>query len=421
MSKIYGLTFRLAILFAGLFLASSAWAVVGSIYFQDESGDPIGEAELTIISQDGTSSELKTDKNGYANVEEGTYTIRIRHKSREMIKKGVTVRPNETSNVTFTAEKPFSYSRRPLKPGTNVSFQPQVESLDDVTRTASSSRTTLTVRDTSGNVVFSDATDEKASQALLDKTNDGLVQSLDINSYGAGVNIGLGSFGGGSALSSNKLSGFASRNSFASSAEDSSGGGSGRRLFYPYVSFMVSPADVDLEFVNPTNPAGVQQRFSGDGTILGVGVGVLFFFCDDCNWFGTGEYRYDTIVDMDMNVSPAFRANNAVVTKQDFVFDYESHLVEGIVGYNFEHFAPFGGVRGTFRTIGLDANLEADGSAAFPGFSVIGTLSFAEVLEENTIEGVAGIDFRAGHFIAGVEASFDGNNYRVRARTGFGF
>lgn len=410
----HSLLFEFAVFLICTLVASISWAVVGTVVVKDTAGNPVPEATISLTTPGGEPVETTRNPDGSLSVEEGSYTMTIRYGSQVVTKK-VTVKPGTTTIVEIPRAGGGT-ATPPVSPGSNVVFRGGKESLDDVTRKASSETSTTRLTDTAGNVIVEETDSFTADQALLDQRNAELVQSVDMNTVGVGATFGLGSFGG---------SGYASRflNSKGPGTQSSPilGAGSdmgGHGVFYPSISGWIGRADVDVDFVSVMDPS-MRQLYSGDGLMWGLGGGALFFFCSDCSWFGAAEYRYDRVSDIDMTVTPALQTQGNI-TRQEFKFGYDSNTIQGIVGFNTSHVAPYGGIRGTFRTMTLDGDILVD----FPpvqGFGGQVGLIFAEEFEENTVEGVVGIDFRAGHFVAGFEGSFDSNNYRIGFHGGFGF
>ncbi len=410
---------KLFTLVATLFIANQLWAVIGDAEIQvtDDAGNGVPGATVTLFPPGETPVTAQTNDQGIVNIkiEEGTYEVEVVFDHQK--ERGTITVPGK---LTITVPRKVFPGEPPVSLPSNVQIVPSVESLDDVTRTASSSTITTTVRDSSGNESTTTST-ENADQNVLDKANAAIVQALDMNIAGAEVNIGLGSYGG--SAYGNRAIDLRNRPYHPTAYKSSwggSGNGAGRKMFYPSVSFMIGRADLDLEFLPSANPSAA-RRFEGDGLVLGGGFHALFFLCGDCGWYAGADYNYEKISDLKTDINPSFVPADAISITEEGNFDYESHRIQGIVGYNFAHAAPYGGIRGSFRKATLDLNNEADFSSRFPGFTVISVLAFTEELEENTVEGVAGIDFRFGHFVTGVEGSFDANNFRVRFRGGFGF
>ena len=406
---------ELLTLFLFSMVATHAWGVVGTgeVIVADHEGKPIRGAAVTLNIKGQQPITKKTNREGSVTfeAEEGTYEVEI---SIDNIRAWAELSIPGMVQVTFPRPGAFP----PIMTGSRVEITPELESLEDIRLTDMRERLEQTLTDSSGNVLFSNVTTIRADREALQQRNAEIANGLNFTAWSVEGNMSLGSYGEFN---------HAERSSKEPEKESitfpDTKGRPTRKFFYPSVLVMVGRANAELELrvLSLLSPFS-HSKYEGDGVIVGAGLNALFYLCQDCGWFTSGTYRYEQILETDMDIRPPFPIGaGGIIVRDDFELEYKSHMVQAIIGRDFAHFAPYVGVRGRWRDITLTGDLEGNFPNVLPGLNGIVLLVFTQEFTENDVETVVGFGFRYRHVVAGAEASFEKNNSRGKFRIGFGF
>ncbi len=339
------------------------------------NGNPLPGTTVTLISKE-TGTEItttKTDSSGIANVtvDEGTYIVEA-GEGENKTQTEISITGGQTTSVTVDLP--------PLQPPPPFTFPPMAavtygnEQTDDFPLTASEDRIT----DTINGVQM--PTDVRPGD--LNDLNNRFDFDFDWNQTSGTFAVGVGE-------------------------TDS---------FHPFVNVTVGRVDVSFRNRNLADPSRT-NLFEGDGFVFGVGADAVV---TNHHVFGGGGYHFTGYYNVDLERARALTAPGGTVTLDQIEVSYYAHQVRGFVGYSFGPVYPYGGVTFWFREMTIEGAQEADFSQT-AGFPVVRRIEFTNEFDDNAAAALIGAIVRAGHFVAGVEATFGGDFTTVRLNAGVGF
>ena len=174
---------------------------------------------------------------------------------------------------------------------------------------------------------------------------------------------------------------------------------------FPFVKGSIGRADVTFSSNNLSDPSR-SNFFEGDGTVIGVGAGALFV--SDDHIIAGGGYLLNAFYDLNLTRRDALQVPGGTVTRDEVQISYYRHQIRLFAGVKTPVVYPYGGVVIVSRHVDIEGAIEAQFQA--PGVSATRLIEFTNKLKDDTIEGLIGVGFRAGHFTAGLEGSF-GSGY----------
>ncbi len=172
------------------------------------------------------------------------------------------------------------------------------------------------------------------------------------------------------------------------------GGGPASRLVAHHAIVSIGRGEATLDYRNTESPAD-STRWTGSGTLWGLGYGAAVELCSGCRWVANTSYVYSQMQRSDMHrSSKPLDLEGGRLLREDASFEWNAHTLRFTVGRATEHVFPYAGIRAARRAATLEGKVDIDYSGLFGGLPVEQNISFVNEFEKTTVQGVFGAQVR---------------------------
>jgi hypothetical protein len=179
---------------------------------------------------------------------------------------------------------------------------------------------------------------------------------------------------------------------FWSANDAAAGPGTASRLVAHHAIVSLGRGEAQLDYNNTDTPAD-STRWTGSGTLWGVGYGAVVELCDGCRWFANTSYVYSQLQRSTMHRGTALDLDGGRLVRDDASFEWRAHNVNATFGRATEHVFPYAGVRAVSRRASLEGKVDVDYSSLY-GFPVEQNVVFSNEFEKTTVQAIFGAQVR---------------------------